>query len=59
MGEVCTVFWWGNLMERPLGIPRLRAEGNIKMEFQEVGCGGMDWIDTAQGMCRWRALVMR
>ena len=25
--------------ERPLGIPRLRREGNIKMDLQEVGVG--------------------
>jgi hypothetical protein len=23
-------------------------EDNIKMEFQEVGCEGMDWIDVVQ-----------
>jgi len=25
--------------KRPLGIPRLRWEDNIKMDLQEVGCG--------------------
>jgi hypothetical protein len=40
--------------KRPLGIPRRRWEGNIKMDHQEVGCGGMDWIELAQDkdMCR-------
>jgi len=33
---------------RPLGRPRRRWEDNIKMDLQEVGCGGMDWIDVAQ-----------
>ena len=28
--------------ERRLGRPRLRWEDNIKMDFQEVGCGGME-----------------
>jgi hypothetical protein len=43
--------------KRPLGIPRCRWEDNIKMDFQEVGCGGMDWIELAQDRDRWRALV--
>jgi hypothetical protein len=33
---------------RPLGRPRHRWEDNIKMDFQDVGWGGMDWIDMAQ-----------
>jgi hypothetical protein len=34
--------------KRPLGRPRYRWEDNIKMDIQEVECGGMDWIDLAQ-----------
>jgi hypothetical protein len=29
----------------------------IKMDLQEVGCGGMDWIEMAHHRDRWRGLV--
>ena len=47
-GEAYTGCWWGNLH---------RWEDNIKMDLQEVECGGMDWIKLAQDRDRWRALV--
>jgi hypothetical protein len=43
--------------KRPLGRPRHRWEDNIKMNLQEVGCGGMDWIKLAKYRDRWWALV--
>ena len=43
--------------KRPLRRLRLRWEDNIKMDLQEVGCGGMDWIELAQERDMWRALV--
>ena len=42
---------------RPLGRPRRRWEDNIKMDLQEVGCGGMDRIELAEGRDGWRAHV--
>jgi len=48
----------GKLAERrPLGRPRCRWEDSIKMDLQEVGCGGMEWIELAQDRDRWRELV--
>ena len=41
----------------PLGRPRRRWEDNTAMDIQEVGRGGMDWIELAQDRDRWRALV--
>ena len=43
--------------KRPLGRPRRRWKDNIKMDPQEVECGGIDRIDLAQDRDRWRALV--
>jgi len=44
-------------VKRPLGIPRRWWEGDIKLDLQEVGCGGMDWIGLSQDRDRWLALV--
>ena len=43
--------------KRPLGRPKRRWEDNIRMDLQEVGCGGVDWIDLAQDRDRWRTFV--
>ena len=43
--------------KRPLGRPRRRWQDNIKIDLQEVGCGGMDWIELAQDRESWRALL--
>ena len=43
--------------KRPLGRPRRRWVDNIRMDLQEVGCGGMDWIELAQDRDRWRVVV--
>ena len=42
--------------KRQLGRPRHRWKDNIKMDLQEVGCGGMDWIELAQDGDSWQAL---
>jgi hypothetical protein len=43
--------------KRPLGRPRRRWDGNIRIDLRETGWGGMDWIDLAQNRAQWRALV--
>jgi hypothetical protein len=43
--------------KRPLGRPRRRWEENIKMDFQEVGCGGTEWFEPAEDRDSWRALA--
>jgi hypothetical protein len=43
--------------KRPLGRPRCRWEDSIKMDLQEVGCGGMDRIEMAHDRDRWQALM--
>jgi hypothetical protein len=43
--------------QRPLGRPRHIWEDNIKMDLQEMGCGGVDWVELAYDRDRWRANV--
>jgi hypothetical protein len=44
--------------KRPLGRSRRKWEDNVKMVLQDVGCGGVDWIELAQDRNKWRALVV-
>ena len=55
--DVCRVLVGKPGGNRPLGRPRHRWEDNIKMDLQEVECGGMDWIGLARDRDRWRAVV--
>jgi hypothetical protein len=43
--------------KRPLGRPRRRWVGNIKMNLREIGWGGVNWIALAQDRDQWRVLV--
>jgi hypothetical protein len=44
---VCKVLVGKQEGKRPLGRPRRGWEDNIKIDLQEVGCGGMGWIELA------------
>jgi len=41
----------------PLGRLRHRWEDDIKMDLQEIWCGGVDWIELAQDRDGCRTLV--
>jgi hypothetical protein len=66
MGGACSSVGWRGVCrvlvgkpegKRPLGRPKCRWEDNIKMDLQDVGCKGMDWIELAEDRDSWRALV--
>ena len=67
MGGVCSAYGGGERRvqgsdgetwgKRPLRRPRRRWEDNIKMDLQEMGCRGRDWIELAQDRDRWREVV--
>jgi len=54
---VCRVLVGKPEGKRPLVRPRRRWEDNIKMDLEELGCEGMDWIGLAQDRDRWLTLV--
>jgi hypothetical protein len=41
----------------PLERPRRRWEDGIKMDLQEIGWGGVEWIHLAQDRDHWRAVL--
>jgi hypothetical protein len=43
--------------KRPLGRPRRRWEGNIKIDLRETGIDGANWIRLDQDRDRWWAFV--
>jgi hypothetical protein len=49
-GEKECLYYTGGKPEgkRPLGRPRRRWMDNIKVDFREIGWGGMDWLDLGQ-----------
>jgi len=43
--------------KRPLGTPRRGWWAKNKIDFKEVVCEGVGWIDLAEGKNKWRAVV--
>jgi hypothetical protein len=43
--------------QRQLGRPRRRWEDGIKMDLEEIGLRGVEWIHLAEDRDRWRAVV--
>jgi hypothetical protein len=46
-----------NIFAATLHIGDRSWEDNIKMDLQEVGCGGMDWIGLDKDRDRWWAIL--
>jgi hypothetical protein len=60
MGErrvVCRVLAGKSEGKRPLGRPRHRRKGSIKVDIQEVGYEDMDLFDLALDSDMWQPLV--
>jgi hypothetical protein len=51
------LIFWKNLSHGKGKRPRRIWEDNIKMDLQEVGWGGTDWIYLVKDSDRWRSLV--
>jgi hypothetical protein len=51
-------YWWETQKgKRPLRRPRRRWVDNIKIDFREIGWGGVYWIDLAEDRNQWRAVA--
>jgi hypothetical protein len=44
-------------MKRPLGRPRRRWNGNIKLIIKETGSEGVDWNEMVQNRGKWGDVV--
>jgi hypothetical protein len=57
-GETYIGFWWGNMKKREYSTHLdVMFEDHITMQFQDIRCAGLDWIDLAQDRDKWRTVV--
>jgi hypothetical protein len=55
--NTCTILVGKPEGKRPVERRRRRWVDNIKMDREEIGWDGMDWVDLAEDRDEWRALV--
>ena len=56
-GDMCSLLVGKPVGMKPLGRSWHRWEDNSRMDLQQVGWGGMDWVDVVQDRERWLAIV--
>jgi hypothetical protein len=56
-GNACGIMVEKPEVKRPLGRPRRRWVNSINIDLRETGWGGRNWIDLAQDMDQWRAVL--
>jgi hypothetical protein len=52
--NACRIFVGKPEGKRPQGRSKERLEDNFIMDLQEIGWGGMNWIDLTQDREQWR-----
>ena len=57
MGRVCSQNGGEEEVGVPLRGPRCRWKDNIRMDFKEICINTRNWVDSAQDMDYWKALV--
>jgi hypothetical protein len=58
-GDTYTRFWWGNLRERDHLVDPDVDGTNIKMDSQEVGCNGGNFLTSCKPVSFSRRTVFR
>jgi hypothetical protein len=56
--NACRHFVEKSLGRRAVGKPRRRWEPNVKVDFMRIGCEDGTWLELAQDLAHWRALIL-